>query len=133
VNVSLGLGKHVWDIEPANLPLIGLFGNVTATFSILAAVLSKTSFAFTLLRVTKGYTKLCIWVGIGVMNTAMGLGVLFTWIQCSPPSKTWDRAQSGTCWDSEAMTAYSILSAGECAPLDTPGKTGDTGLLTSNG
>jgi hypothetical protein len=77
-------------------------------------------------------------VGIGVMNTAMGLSVLFTWIQCSPPSKTWDRAQSGTCWDSEATTAYSIFSAGGCAPPPSPpppcpGKRGDLCLLASNG
>jgi len=114
--VNLGLGKHLSNVDPANLESIGLLSNVASTFSMLAAVLSKTSFAVTLLRITTGYIKTIVWVIIAVMNIAMGLAALFTWIRCDPVRKTWDPMTPGTCWDSNAMMIYSVFAAGKCAP-----------------
>lgn len=116
VMVNLGMGKHMVDIDPANLETIGLLSNVASTFSMLAAVLSKTSFAVTLLRITKGYIKIIVWVIIAIMNVAMGLGALFTWVKCDPVRKTWNPMTPGTCWDSNAMMIYSVFAAGQCAP-----------------
>ncbi len=112
--ISLGFGKHIVDVEPAHLAAIGLTSNVTGTFSILAAVLSKTSFAVTLLRITEGYIKMCVWLVIGTMNLAMGLSAVFTWVKCNPPAKTWDPLTPGTCWDADAMTSYAIFASGGC-------------------
>ncbi|AEO64581.1 uncharacterized protein THITE_2011423, partial [Thermothielavioides terrestris NRRL 8126] len=109
-SVRLGFGKHFWDIDEADLLAIGLVSNVTASVSILAAVLSKTSFAVTLLRITEGYTKIAIWVIIAVMNSSMWLSALFQWIQCNPPRKTWDHSVPGTCWDPSVMTGYNVYS-----------------------
>jgi hypothetical protein len=102
----------VADIDPADLSTIGLVSNIDSTFSMLAAVLSKTSFAVTLLRITTGYTKLGVWLVIVVMNVAMDLSALFYWIQCNPPRKSWDPTTPGTCWSTDTVTAYSIFAAG---------------------
>lgn len=113
--VPLGFGRHFVDVDPANLGAIGLISNVASTFSILAAVLSKTSFAVTLLRITTGKIKAGVWLIIGVMNIAMGLSALFTWVKCSPVRKSWDPSTPGTCWDEHAAMVYSVFAAGECA------------------
>jgi hypothetical protein len=114
--VPLGLGMHLVFVDPANLSKIGLLSNVASTFSILAAVLSKTSFAVTLLRITKGYTKLFVWIAIVLMNTGMGLAALFTWVKCTPVRKTWEPTIPGTCLDANAMTVYSVFAAGKLSP-----------------
>ncbi len=114
--VPLGLGMHLSDVDPANLTKIGLLSNVASTFSMLAAVLSKTSFAVTLLRITNGYTKTFVWFAIVIMNLGMGLAALFVWVKCNPVRKTWDFSVPGTCLDSHAMTVYSVFAAGKCAP-----------------
>ncbi|KAK4128873.1 hypothetical protein N657DRAFT_560674 [Parathielavia appendiculata] len=110
-SVRLGLGRHIYAVDPANLAPLGLNSNVSSTFAVLAAVLSKTSFALTLLRITEGYTKIAIWVIIAIMNSAMWLTALFVWIKCNPPRKTWDRTIPGTCWDSSSTSKYDIFSA----------------------
>ncbi len=105
------------DVDPANLARIGLISNVASTFSMLAAVLSKTSFAVTLLRITTSYTKMFVWFVIGIMNIAMGLAALFVWVKCNPVRKTWDPSTPGTCLDTHAMTVYSVFASGENAPF----------------
>ena len=114
--VPLGLGMHLSDVDPANLTQIGLLSNVASTFSMLAAVLSKTSFAVTLLRITNGYTKMFVWFAIVIMNICMGLAALFVWVKCTPVRKTWDFTVPGTCLDSHAMMVYSVFAAGKRAP-----------------
>ncbi|GAB1311023.1 Rhodopsin domain-containing protein [Madurella fahalii] len=116
--IPLGFGKHIFDISPTNLVAIGLISNVTSTFSMLAAVLSKTSFAVTLLRITEGYTKMCVWIIIVVMNIAMGLSALLTWVKCNPVCKTWDLSTPGTCWDADVMMVFFIFSAGISGGMD---------------
>ena len=115
--VPLGAGKYLADVDPANLPKIGLLSNVAATFSMFAAVLSKTSFAVTLLRITTSYTKMFVWFIIFITNIAMGLAALFTWVKCTPVRKTWDPSTPGTCLDTNAMTVYSVFAAGKNGPF----------------
>ncbi|AEO65204.1 uncharacterized protein THITE_162022 [Thermothielavioides terrestris NRRL 8126] len=118
VNITLGFGRHVIDIDPANISQIALISNVVTTLSMLAAVLTKTSFGLTLLRISDGYMKLFIWVAICIMNIAMGLGALFQWVQCTPARKVWDFSVPGTCWDQNAMTAYAIFAAAISGAMD---------------
>jgi len=114
--VPLGLGMHLHDVDPANLTKIGLLSNIASTFSMLAAVLSKTSFAVTLLRITNGYTKMFVWFAIVIMNIGMGLAALFVWVKCNPVRKTWDFSVPGTCLDTHTMMVYSVFAAGKHAP-----------------
>jgi hypothetical protein len=94
--------------------------NVAGTFSIVAAIWSKTSFAFTLLRLTEGKTKTFVWFIIISMNIAMGLSALFIWVQCTPLYKSWNFMADGTCWPINVLVDYDIFSAGE-SPSPIPG------------
>lgn len=85
--------------------------NVAGTFSLTAAIWSKTSFALTLLRLTQGWLKMVVWFIIISMNIAMGLSALFIWVQCTPIEKSWNFFAEGTCWPPEVLVHYNIFSA----------------------
>ncbi|KAK2771248.1 hypothetical protein CKAH01_14397 [Colletotrichum kahawae] len=119
VNVSLGFGKHVFEINPVNFPAIGLNGQVSSTVSISAAVWSKTSFAMTLLRIEgKGWTRHLIWFAIVSMNLLMALNAMAGWVQCAPIEKNWHPDLPGKCWDPKVAAYYGVFAAGYSALMD---------------
>lgn len=88
-SVAYGFGKHGWRINWAKGDWLLLNMNLAGTFSIIAAAWSKTSFAFTLLRIAETrWMRWVIWFFIISLNIALGGGVLITWIQCWPVEKT---------------------------------------------
>jgi hypothetical protein len=113
LTVPKGLGKHVYHVRPENMAMIGFMGNFTGTFSILAAVWSKTSFALTLLRLMPGRMKIVLWAIIASINISMGLNAVFMWTRCSPSSKVWNPFVPGTCWEEHVYPAYGMFAAGE--------------------
>jgi len=108
--VSLGFGKYPMYINPLVFPMMGLYANLGQMFGILAVLWSKTSFAITLLRLTEGKTKFFIWFVIVSMNVSLGLLALFTWVQCTPVAKSWNKRLDGTCWDISAVNGYNIFT-----------------------
>ncbi len=117
--VQTGYGKHTWDIfgqYPADIMNLGFrLLNVAGTFSVTAAIWSKTSFAVTLLRLTETerHWKLALWFIIVSTNIAMGLSALFPWVSCTPVDKAWNMMTPGTCWPGYIIVYYNIFSAGE--------------------
>ncbi len=109
--VALGFGKYPQFINPMNFPLMGLEANFGQSIGILAVVWSKTSFAITLLRLTKGRTKWIIWYIIISMNLIMILLSIFTWTQCTPVAKTWNKMLPGTCWNQNVVNGYNVFTS----------------------
>ncbi|KAK4149363.1 hypothetical protein C8A00DRAFT_47010 [Chaetomidium leptoderma] len=120
MSVQKGLGKHVYSVPPENMSSIGFMGNLTGTFSILAAVWSKTSFALTLLRLMSGRMRIVLWTIIATINIFMGLNAVFLWTRCSPASKTWNPfvPGTGTCWEPHVYPAYGMFAAGYSGVMD---------------
>ena len=113
--MTLGYGLHFWDLPmdmENGIKMITVI-NVAGTFSLTAAIWSKTSFALTMLRLTDGWMKNAIWFIIISMNIAMGLSALFVWIQCRPIEKAWNPFLDGTCWHPSVLVNYDIFSAGK--------------------
>lgn len=92
--------------------------NVTGSFSVTAAIWSKTSFGITLLHLTEGWVKIVTWVIIVSMNIAMGLSALFPWVNCTPVQKAWDSSLPGTCWEPEVLVHYNLFSGVYSAVMD---------------
>jgi hypothetical protein len=113
ISVSKGLGRHVYAVPPENFPTLGIVGNLTGTFSILAATWSKTSFAITLLRLMQGKIRWLLWFIILTVNVMMGLNALFMWIRCTPVERTWNPYAPGTCWADHIYTIFAMTAAGE--------------------
>ncbi|OLN85459.1 hypothetical protein CCHL11_08084 [Colletotrichum chlorophyti] len=121
--VSYDFGKHNWDITPGNWSWLLLYANLSGSFSIIAAAWSKTSFALTLLRIAREssdrWMRYVIWFIIISINIALGLAVLFTWIQCWPVEKTWRTASTpGTCWPKRIPVTYNIFTASYSGAMD---------------
>ncbi len=114
----LGYGLHIWDFDMQNMAPLLVLVNVAGTFSVTAAIWSKTSFAITLLRITEGRIKWLIWFMIVTMNIAMGLSALFPWVSCTPVQKAWDLFVDGVCWDPKVLVHYNIFSAAYSAAMD---------------
>jgi len=61
--------------------------NVTSCGTLVGQALSKTAFAVTLLKLTKGWYHYVLWFCIGSMNTYMIIKIIFQWAKiCNKPS-----------------------------------------------
>lgn len=92
--------------------------NVAGSFSVTAAIWSKTSFTFTLLRLTDGWVKKLVWFIIISMNIAMGLSSLLPWVTYTPIQKSWDLSVKGKCRDPAVLVHYNIFSAAYSGLMD---------------
>jgi hypothetical protein len=116
---TLGYGKHIWDFDLNNMQAIMLPSTSAGTFSVTAAVWSKTSFGITLLHITEGWYKKATWFCIVSMNIFMFLSALFPWVNCRPIQKAWDLSVTeGTCWDIKVIVYYDIFSSAWSALMD---------------
>jgi Fungal rhodopsin domain len=112
VTTSLGFGRHFTDIDPKVLPYIGLVGNFSGLFAILAAMLSKISFAITLFRISERRMRVVLCFVIATVFIALGCSALFAWIQCTPIARNWDYTVKGTCWNPRVYVTEGVISGG---------------------
>ncbi|KAK4460444.1 hypothetical protein QBC42DRAFT_180934 [Cladorrhinum samala] len=107
-----GFGHYPCDINPANFPKLLFEGSgLGASFGILAIVWSKTSFAFTILRISKDKLRYFVIALTVVMNIAMALQLLFVWIRCNPIEKSWKLSMiEGKCWDMRTTDIYGVFA-----------------------
>ncbi|TLS22299.1 uncharacterized protein PpBr36_09870 [Pyricularia pennisetigena] len=117
-NVSIGYGQHIWDFHPKDLQTFLLMSNSSGFFSILAAMLSKTSFAITVLRISEGWTRRFVWFIIITINAFLSFAALSTYVQCTPSEKLWRPMLQGTCWPKEFIIDYNIFTAGYSGAMD---------------
>jgi len=123
LTVKRGFGNHVYAIAPEALSDITYIGLWSGTFSILATVVSKTSFTVTLMRVMEGNWKILLWAILVTMNIAMSLNALLAWLQCAPIEKGWHYKISGRCWPPEVYAHFGIFAAGEFLYIRMPSQT----------
>jgi len=83
VTTSLDFGRHAIDIDPKVLPYLGLIGNFSGLFSIMAAIFSKISFALTPLCINKFRIRILLWFIIASVGLSLGDSILIVWIQCT--------------------------------------------------
>ncbi|KAI0429361.1 hypothetical protein F5Y09DRAFT_342794 [Xylaria sp. FL1042] len=118
VAISLGWGQPPYDITPSAWSQILLALLISGLFSILAATISKTSFALTLLRISSGWAKWTVWFVIVTINVAMSLSLIFNWVQCTPVEKNFDFTLPGSCWPKETLIGYNAFAAAYSGAMD---------------
>ncbi|KAE8155090.1 hypothetical protein BDV25DRAFT_37723 [Aspergillus avenaceus] len=121
--VSMGvIGKHATDIEdlstiPGALKLIYI-GMVVC---IISCVLSKTSFAITLLRiVTRPWQKIVLWFIIISMNLIMWLCAICYLLQCKPAEALWNSKLLATadCWPTHIFQTIALTAGAYSGCMD---------------
>ncbi|KAK3496028.1 hypothetical protein B0T13DRAFT_529124 [Neurospora crassa] len=122
-STTLGFGLPTSLFNPTNsIPFLNhylLLTNFAGTFSILAALWSKTSFAITVLRIAQDdwIRFLIIFIMISV-NLSLGVAVGLTWGQCDPIPKIWQPFLPGTCIDKSIQIHYNIFTAVYSGTMD---------------
>jgi hypothetical protein len=111
--INLGFGRPLTQFNPDNLETFLLYSNLAGSFSILAALWSKTSFAVTVLRISSGWTKVLVWFIIITVNACLGGAIAITWAQCTPIEKAWRPFLPGECWPKGIQNRYNIFTASE--------------------
>ncbi|KAK8070176.1 hypothetical protein PG994_006792 [Apiospora phragmitis] len=104
INISHGFGKYASELKLTYPQVVqmSLRGAINGSLLILAAAWSKSSFAVTLLRMTKGGLKWTIVIVMASMNGFVGgLPTVDTQkadsdLDCNPPTKTNDPMVPGT-------------------------------------
>lgn len=111
--IQYGFGKHGYEIPLDNFGALIIVGLMSVTFDIVGQVWSKTSFAITMLRISKGKVRYFIWFAIISMNVLLGLAAMSFWVQCSPIQKSWNPLLPGTCWNPQITIVYGIVASGK--------------------
>lgn len=119
--VHVGLGRHVGALRGSSHPL-QLAMMVAMVFSLLGAAWSKTSFAITLLRLTRSGTPLrkLIWFIITSLNSVMLFNAVLQFIWCQPTWTIWQGGEmaGGVCWSKWVLIGYSVAAVGYLAAVD---------------
>ncbi|KAG8354018.1 hypothetical protein FVEN_g8237 [Fusarium venenatum] len=117
-DVSLGFGKDISKVNPANVPTIALTGTIYGLFACLSVAWSKTSFALTLLRLEDGWKYWFLWFLIITMNIIMNLVIVFSFVKCAPARKVWHSNLPGTCWNPLVATYYNVFAGAYSGLID---------------
>ena len=113
--VHLGVGRHVTEIDPANLPMLHALSLLGSSFAILACSLTKTSWALTMLRIvrsTRDCMRALVWCLLISVNVLMDVGIILNFMECDgsgltvSPSKLW-------CWSNLVAADYNVFSSGK--------------------
>lgn len=119
--VDLGLGRHIVDIRGSS-HAVQLAMTVAMVFSLLGAAWSKTSFALTLLRLTRSGTRLrkLVWFIIVSLNSVMVFNAVLQFIWCQPTWTIWHggEAAGGVCWSKWVLIGYSVAAVGYLGAVD---------------
>lgn len=88
-------------------------GLITGMFIMIAPVLSKTSFIFTLSRISGPKLKIGLWVIAVTMNVLQAGAIIVQWAQCTPIEKVWQPwLPEGECWPYQVNLGMSMGASG---------------------
>ncbi|KAJ5523409.1 hypothetical protein N7513_012953 [Penicillium frequentans] len=121
--VKLGvIGRHAGAIEnPEHIPEALKLVYISFVILILGCVFSKTSFAFTLLRiVTKRWMKALLWFIIVTMNAIMWLCAVSYLAQCTPTAALWNTKVAATakCWPTNVFEDIALVAGAYSGCMD---------------
>lgn len=120
--VHAGLGRHLDDLAASAADALRLAIPVAMVFSMLGAAWSKTSFALTLIRLTRRNTTLrkFLWFIIASLNVIMAFNAVLQFIWCQPAWAIWNgpRHEGGNCWSPWILIGYSMAAVGYLGIMD---------------
>lgn len=119
------IGKHVDAIaDPETIPPALELVYISFVVLIIGCVLSKTSFALTLLRIVlQTWMRVLLWFIIISMNAIMWLCAVCYLLQCDPTAALWDTKLMATakCWPPGVFETIALTAGGELnSPLQYP-------------
>ncbi|KAI0544881.1 hypothetical protein F4679DRAFT_563339 [Xylaria curta] len=115
-SIMLGFANPNAVISAAAARQLQIHGGIQNVFYSLASDLSKTSFGFTLLRVTEGRMKQLVIILIVTLNIVYFLTIIFTFLKCEPAIYSW--LPRDTCWATWTYIKFAIFGGAFSALVD---------------
>ncbi|GAP84920.1 putative integral membrane protein [Rosellinia necatrix] len=115
-SIMLGFANPEAVIGPAAARQLQIHGGVQNVLFSLGSDLSKTSFGFTLIRVTEGRMKQLVIFLIITLNIVYFLTIIFTFLKCQPAIYSWLPAD--TCWSLWTYIKFAIFGGVYSALVD---------------
>ena len=94
-----------------HMPTQAMLSYAAAFCVILSAAWSKTSFAFTLLRITDGRMKWFVWFIIITVNVVLTISAALLWVSCWPTKKLFYPETPGRCWKTTVGQNYQTFAS----------------------
>jgi hypothetical protein len=116
--VHIGFGRHAEDVSLEHIFELVLLVNVTGVLTLVAAALSKTSFALTLLRLTEGGLQVFVKAVIVTLNATLFVNAILPFVRCNPSAAAWNPLVQGTCFDIQISLRFSVFAAAYSAAMD---------------
>lgn len=117
-----GLGRHLHDLDLSSSNSLQLAIPIAFTCSMLGAAWSKTSFALTLIRLTRRNTMLrnSLWFIVVSLNAVMVFNAVLQFIWCQPAWTLWSGRTfaGGECWSPWVLIGYSMAAVGYLGIID---------------
>lgn len=117
--VHVGLGSHGNNNAPQSPLQMSVV--IATVFSTLGAAWSKTSFAITLLRITRDGNRVvywAVWCIIVTMNLVLIFNAIIGFIWCNPAPAAWNAEIESKCWDRRIVLHYAVFGAAYSAAMD---------------
>ncbi|KAI0969926.1 hypothetical protein F4678DRAFT_141373 [Xylaria arbuscula] len=114
--IMLGFADPNAVMTPYSSRQLQIHGGVQNVVLSLASDFSKTSFGFTLLRVTEGRMKQLVVFLIVLLNIVYFFTIIFTFFKCSPEIYSW--LPKDTCWSTWTYVKYAIFGGSFSAFVD---------------
>lgn len=91
-----------------------ILGLASTTLALLSQAWSKTSFAMTLLGITKkrDWVTYFLWFAIFSMNISFALAGILFWVQCSPLEGLWNPSVQRKCLNPSVNIIYGMVISG---------------------
>ncbi|KAI1276149.1 hypothetical protein F5Y07DRAFT_367327 [Xylaria sp. FL0933] len=115
-SITLGFADPNAVIGPSAARQLQIHGGVQNVLLSLASDFSKTSFGFTLLRVTEGRMRQLVVMLIVLLNIVYFFTIIFTFFKCDPAIYSW--LPRDTCWSIWTYTKYAIFGGAISAAVD---------------
>ena len=109
--VDYGVGLHFENMVPDNIPIVAEYSYAAAFATILGIAWSKTSFGFSILRISTGWMRALIWFIIISMNMVLVANAVMLYAQCTPVRRLFDERSEGTCWPKVYGEKYQTFCA----------------------
>ncbi|KAJ4291288.1 hypothetical protein N0V88_006291 [Collariella sp. IMI 366227] len=106
-----GLGRNYAYLDEQQITDVAIFSISAGFCTILATCWSKTSFAISLLRISTGWVRTCVWVIIISVNLVLAANGTIQWVQCWPVRKLWYWEMEGSCLPPMVVQNFNVFVA----------------------
>lgn len=103
--------RHVFYLLPQTQITALKINWISQTFCVLGLAFGKISVGFLIMRIGIPQKKLRILLYFFMVSqfTLFSLAIVFVYAQCRPVTHLWNFLETGTCWDPQVLTVWTII------------------------